>query len=54
MGVVPEAYVIKLSIFVVQRLVLLQNGVEFCKEKALNAWRTFFDIGEDQWLNVGD
>ena len=28
-GVVPEAYVLKLSIFVAQRLALHQNGVEF-------------------------
>ena len=29
MRVVPEAYVLELSIFVVQRLALHQNGVEF-------------------------
>ena len=29
MRVVPEAYVLKLSIFVAQRLALHQNGVEF-------------------------
>ena len=28
---VPEAYVLKLSIFVAQRLALHQNGVEFCQ-----------------------
>ena len=31
MRVVPEAYVLKLSIFVAQRLALHQNGVEFCQ-----------------------
>ena len=29
--VVPEAYALKLSIFVAQRLALHQNGVEFCQ-----------------------
>ena len=29
--VVPEAYVLRLSIFVAQRLALHQNGVEFCQ-----------------------